>query len=258
MLMTAPELSGNFWQLYAKLTNSSKVCLALSAVGDPFRTCTYAIRYAEVSQFNVTACDSSETLSRVWVVNNTGGRMEVRDRMCRGIWIKTGKLSNKSQLLWERAIATGLFLLQQPSSPRAGNVHWQVLGMVCPNISAVEWIWFNFTRPDTRLPVSADYQSDESRTGSRRNTSVTVTIHLDNPAPIQLPPGISLICGNGYVYLLILIRPKGGPCSLGRIDMIPISLEGIQQIRADKTWRCWRLDQLSKDCNNEVYLYGMA
>ena len=130
--------------------------------------------------------------------------------------------------------------------------------MVCPNISAVEWIWFNFTRPDTRLPVSADYQSDESRTGSRRNTSATTTIHLDNPTPIQLPPGTFLICGNGYVYPVILIRPKGGPCRLGRISMIPISLESIQQIRADNTRRHRCLDQLSEDCNDEVYLYGMA
>ena len=93
--MMVPELSGNFWQLYAKLTNSSKVCLALSAVGDPFCTCTYAVHYAEVPQFNVMAGDSSETLSRVWVVNNIRERMEVRDRMCRGIWIKTGKPSNE-------------------------------------------------------------------------------------------------------------------------------------------------------------------
>jgi len=46
-----------------------------------------------------------------------GGKMEVRVGMCRGIWIKTGKPSNEPQLLWQRAIATGLFLLQQPRSP---------------------------------------------------------------------------------------------------------------------------------------------
>ena len=40
--------------------------------------------------------------------------------------------------------------------------------------------------------------------------------------------------------------------------MIPISLEGIQQIRADNTRQHRCLDQLSEDCNDEVYLYGMA
>ena len=40
--------------------------------------------------------------------------------------------------------------------------------------------------------------------------------------------------------------------------MIPISLESIQQIRADNTRRHRCLDQLSEDCNDEVYLYGMA
>ena len=138
--MASMPTTVHFWQLYAKPTKSSRICLALSAVGDPFCTCTYAIRYAEVPQFNVTACDSSETLSRVWVINNTGGRMEVRDRMCRGIWIETGKPSNEPQLLWQRAIAMRLFLLQQLSSPRVGNVCWQVLGMVRSNISAVEWV----------------------------------------------------------------------------------------------------------------------
>jgi len=63
--------------------------------------------------------------------------MEVRDRMWRGILIKTGKPSNEPQLLWQRVIVRGLFLLQQPSSPREGNVLWQVLDMVWPNISAV-------------------------------------------------------------------------------------------------------------------------
>ena len=66
--------------------------------------------------------------------------MEVRVGMCRGIWIKTGKPSNEPQLLWQRAIAMRLFLLQQLSSPRVGNVCWQVLGMVRSNISAVEWV----------------------------------------------------------------------------------------------------------------------
>jgi len=66
-----------------------------------------------------------------------------------------------------------------------GNVLWQMLGTVRHNISAVGWVWFNSSRPDTTLPRSVDYHPDESRTGSRRNTSVTVTIHLDYPAPIQ-------------------------------------------------------------------------
>jgi len=117
-----------------------------------------------------------------------------------------------------------------------GNVCCQVLGTVRSNISAVWWVGFNSTRPDTTLPGSADYHPDESRTGLLRNTSVMVTINLDNPALIQLAPSISLIYGNRYVCLVIPIRPKGGPCSLGRISMIPIYPEGIQQMRADNTW----------------------
>jgi len=40
--------------------------------------------------------------------------------------------------------------------------------------------------------------------------------------------------------------------------MIPISPEGIQQIRADNTQRHWGLDQLPEDCNDDVDLYGMT
>lgn len=97
-------ISGGAWPTHWP----TKACLlAISGVGGR----------QEVPQFSVTACDSSETLSRIWVINNMGGRMEVMDRMCRGIWIKSGKPSSEPQLLWQRTIARGLFLLQQPSRP---------------------------------------------------------------------------------------------------------------------------------------------